>query len=241
MAQAPGENPGCLGVLFSLLGLEPRETAELPYRLRDDFLSPAEMMFYRVLCLAAAGRAVVCPKVNLADIFFVARPHENQAYRNRIDRKHLDFLLCDPVTMRPVLGIELDDSSHTRASRSERDRFVDAVFRRAGLPLTRVWVQPSYDVADLARWLSQYLGPPGPAAALGLPPTPAAAATAAAAAAAAAMPASALSRAQRPLCPKCGVPMVLRVASRGDRQGEQFYGCPNYPRCREVIPLTRRP
>ena len=33
---------------------------------------------------------------------------------------------------------------------------------------------------------------------------------------------------------KCGVPMVLRTAGRGDRKGEQFYGCPNYPRCRET-------
>jgi len=40
-----------------------------------------------------------------------------------------------------------------------------------------------------------------------------------------------------PLCPNCGVPMVLRVASRGEHQGKPFYGCPNYPRCREVVPI----
>lgn len=37
-----------------------------------------------------------------------------------------------------------------------------------------------------------------------------------------------------PLCPACGVPMILRTAGRGAHIGEKFYGCPNYPRCREI-------
>jgi ssDNA-binding Zn-finger/Zn-ribbon topoisomerase 1 len=31
--------------------------------------------------------------------------------------------------------------------------------------------------------------------------------------------------------------MVLRTAQRGDNKGQQFYGCTNYPRCRQIIPL----
>ena len=224
VTQASSESPGCLGWLLRLFRTEPRGTPSLPYRLRDDFLSPAEMTFYRALCSATGNRFVVCPKVNLGDLFFVARPNENQSYRNRIDRKHLDFLLCDPMTIRPVLGIELDDSSHKRASRQERDQLVDDVFKAAGLPLGHVRVHASYDVADLSRWLSQYLGT-GPAA------------TAATTASAASPPTRIT---DEPVCPKCGVPMVVRVASRGDRQGERFYGCPNYPRCREAMPMTSR-
>ena len=40
-----------------------------------------------------------------------------------------------------------------------------------------------------------------------------------------------------PLCPKCGVPMVLHTARRGKRLRQKFYGCPNYPACREILPL----
>ena len=40
-----------------------------------------------------------------------------------------------------------------------------------------------------------------------------------------------------PLCPRCGVSMVLRTARRGQHKGEQFYGCPNYPECREITSL----
>jgi len=38
----------------------------------------------------------------------------------------------------------------------------------------------------------------------------------------------------KPICRKCGVEMVERMASRGARAGEKFWGCVNYPRCREV-------
>jgi|GEM_PF-390304 len=41
-----------------------------------------------------------------------------------------------------------------------------------------------------------------------------------------------------PSCPNCGVTMVLRTARQGANAGNQFYGCPNFPRCRAVLPLV---
>lgn len=40
-----------------------------------------------------------------------------------------------------------------------------------------------------------------------------------------------------PLCPKCNVEMIKRQASRGSKVGQQFWGCPNFPKCREIIPI----
>jgi restriction system protein len=37
-------------------------------------------------------------------------------------------------------------------------------------------------------------------------------------------------------CPKCDSIMVLRVAKRGNKVGERFWGCPRFPACRSVIP-----
>ncbi len=34
------------------------------------------------------------------------------------------------------------------------------------------------------------------------------------------------------VCPRCGGKLVLRTASKGQYQGNKFYGCSNYPRCR---------
>jgi restriction system protein len=35
-------------------------------------------------------------------------------------------------------------------------------------------------------------------------------------------------------CPKCGKPMILRTTGTGNNQGQQFFGCSGYPRCRMV-------
>jgi len=39
-----------------------------------------------------------------------------------------------------------------------------------------------------------------------------------------------------PVCPSCGIPMVVRTAKRGAQQGNRFYGCANYPSCRQTKP-----
>lgn len=38
------------------------------------------------------------------------------------------------------------------------------------------------------------------------------------------------------LCPKCGSPLVERVAKRGPGVGQAFYGCSRYPRCKHTMP-----
>jgi hypothetical protein len=62
----------------------------LPYRLRDDFLSPAELNFYRVL-QQAVGDAVI---ISLEDLFYAKSGNRNQnnTYRNKIRGKQLTFL-----------------------------------------------------------------------------------------------------------------------------------------------------
>ena len=37
-----------------------------------------------------------------------------------------------------------------------------------------------------------------------------------------------------PACPKCGGEMVQRLAKRGERAGQAFWGCRNYPQCQGV-------
>lgn len=35
-------------------------------------------------------------------------------------------------------------------------------------------------------------------------------------------------------CPRCGSPLVLRTAKKGDNAGNQFYGCSSFPKCRYI-------
>lgn len=38
-----------------------------------------------------------------------------------------------------------------------------------------------------------------------------------------------------PSCPRCGAPMVLRIAKRGDHAGGRFWGCTGYPKYRGIV------
>jgi hypothetical protein len=51
------------------------------------------------------------------------------------------------------------------------------------------------------------------------------------------LPAPGAPPSEAPRCRRCGVSMVLRTARQGANAGNQFYGCPNFPRCREVQPI----
>lgn len=42
-------------------------------------------------------------------------------------------------------------------------------------------------------------------------------------------------KANTPDCPLCGKLMVRRTAKRGQNHGNQFWGCPNYPKCKGTI------
>lgn len=150
---------GCLSLLtFGLIGRgnPARERAsDYPYGLRDDFLSPAEISFYHVLRSTLALDVTIVIKPRLSDILFVRQPHINQGARNRIDRKHVDFLLCETATMKPRLVIELDDRSHQKQKTQERDELVDGAMKAAGLPILHVRAAKSYVPQELFAQIQQ--------------------------------------------------------------------------------------
>jgi restriction system protein len=45
------------------------------------------------------------------------------------------------------------------------------------------------------------------------------------------------SRAAAPICPRCGIAMVGRTAKKGLNAGQPFWGCKNFPNCREIVPI----
>ena len=201
---------------------------QYPYYLREDFLTGAEKTFYRALQPAVSQWAVVFPKVRLGDLFYAQTPDNSEWYRarNRIERKHLDFLLCDPTTLEPLLGVELNDSSHQRADRRKRDRLVAGVFDAAGLPLVGIKRRPSYPQEELNRFLRAKAGLASAKNNVTQEENTA-------------QPARRVEQPERdpPACPQCDEPMVLRTARRGKNAGNQFWGCSAYPQCKGILPV----
>jgi hypothetical protein len=198
-----------------------RDKLEYPYSVRDHFLSPAEHSFFMVLKSVVSDSALISIKVGLGDLFYAKSgdPSKYRIYTNKIDRKHVDFLLCNPKTVQPILGIELDDKSHQRSDRQARDEFVENAFQAAKLPLIRVPVKHTYSTSELQALLSPYLTSSKQQ-----------------------MPVSPVVDAElSPSCPKCGSEMVLRTAKSGANQGEKFWGCTKFPQCRGILKYTATP
>jgi hypothetical protein len=40
-----------------------------------------------------------------------------------------------------------------------------------------------------------------------------------------------------PVCPRCGISMVLRFYRSGPNLGKRYYGCLNYPECTQIVPV----
>ena len=139
-----------LVILLRLSTSRAGKEALLPYQKCASLLTSAERSFYGVLCQAVDSRYSVFAKVGLGDLLMI--PHGTLNFwtsRNKIDRKHADFVLCAPDDLAPLLVIELDDSSHDRLERRERDFFVDAALDVAGLPILRVPAQHAYAPAEI--------------------------------------------------------------------------------------------
>lgn len=81
---------------------------------------------------AAIHDLQICPKVRLLDIVEPRRGDPNyMSYIGKIKSKHVDFVICDQDLH--IKGIvELDDNSHDRTDRKERDAFVDGVLTDVG-------------------------------------------------------------------------------------------------------------
>ena len=138
-------------LLKSLLGKRAPASESLPYRKRDYLLTVAERSFYEVLCGIIGDQLHVFPKVRLIDLVYLPKGTENrQGYTNRVVSKHVDFVLCDRQNIAPLLVIELDDASHEREDRKERDTFLDSALSAAGLPILHVTAKRSYEPRELA-------------------------------------------------------------------------------------------
>ncbi len=145
-------------VLLAFAAAQKNKRTAARYALRPSLLTPAEMAFAQVLTKARPAGSYIAPKVRLADIFDA--PRGDRAAFARIAQKHVDFLLIDEESGRPLAGIELDDRSHQRADRRARDEAVNGIFAAAGLPLLHVKARAGYSAPALAETLQATLNAP---------------------------------------------------------------------------------
>lgn len=160
MSETP-DHPGCLFGLLRLLAGGAGDSGQaqperLPYARRPSLLSKAERSFFGVLLTAVGDDYIVFAKVRLADVLRVEKGRQDwRSWFNRINAKHIDFVLCDPRNLAAKLAIELNDSSHGRADRRQRDDFVAKALGAAGVPHVFLPARRSYNPSELRAQIDQ--------------------------------------------------------------------------------------
>lgn len=106
------------------------------YKVKKSVMTIAEENFYKKLTSALHDNYVIVPQAHLSMIFDHTVYGQNwRGAFSVINGKSIDFLIIDRGAFQPLVGIKLDDSSHERHDRQERDKIVNAIFKQTNLPL----------------------------------------------------------------------------------------------------------
>jgi hypothetical protein len=129
----------------------------LPYFSRGYLLSKGEAAFYHALRQAVPPGLTIAPKVRVSDVIGCDAAAWKRGFGGRISQKHVDFVLVDARTTALVMVVELDDKTHGRRDRRDRDDFVDRALAAAGIPVLRVPAAAGYDADELRAQLDEAL------------------------------------------------------------------------------------
>jgi len=195
-------------------------TPKLPYVRKEFLLTAAERSFFHVLNRHVGEQYTISCQVRVADVLAIEKGlpgKERQSYLNRITSKHVDFVLCNPTTMKIIAAIELDDKSHDKPARKERDAFLNEAFKAAGTPLIRFKAKSSYSGHELLETIQAAI--PSVHAQEKLSNTQAA-----------------QPNQSQTNCPNCSAPMVRKKSTRGNYAGSYYLACSAYPKCKTTMP-----
>jgi len=127
------------------------------YTRKQFFLTRAEHECYDALVAAVGDKYHVFAQVHLPTILDnKVKGQDWRAALAHINRKSVDFVLCDKAYISPKLAIELDDKSHKRPDRQERDREVERILSEAGVPLLRLENKGRFDPPELAQRINEF-------------------------------------------------------------------------------------
>lgn len=109
------------------------------YRAKSHMMTRAEERCFRSLEKKYGAKYYIVPQVHLSAL--LEHRVKGQNYRgafSHINGKSVDFVLLDKKSFEVVCAVELDDHTHARADRAERDREVERIFEEAGVKLVRM-------------------------------------------------------------------------------------------------------
>ena len=109
-----------------------------PFELRESFFTRPEAALFGRLREAVGSRAIVCPKTRVLDVLRLPNASQRLDDAVRLDRKFIDFLVCHPLTSRPLCAVQLDRWDADRQRYGLRDEFLEQALASAGMVVLHV-------------------------------------------------------------------------------------------------------
>lgn len=107
------------------------------YELKTSLITPTEKEYLAVIQDILPKKYCLLPQINLASII---NKIDNSKYRSELFR-NIDAGIFDAKTYKPLVLIEINDSTHNMPDRRERDEKVRKICEEAGIPLVTFWVK----------------------------------------------------------------------------------------------------
>jgi hypothetical protein len=130
------------------------------YARKDYIMTKAEHNFFTRLQTIFGQTYHVFPQVHLSSILDekkITGQNWKAAFKH-INGKSVDFVLCDKQYAKPFVALELDDSTHDRAERQNRDQEVERIFEGAKLPLVRFRAIDTFSDQEIENKIRNSLG-----------------------------------------------------------------------------------
>lgn len=169
-------------------------------------LTEPELACFNTLDSVAGKDYYIMAKVSLSDIAVVKKGVDQNRLK-KAAKSHIDFILCDRVTLAVVCAVELEDVG---AAAHKDTRSAD-LLQEVGVKVFHLPVKTSYSMPDIQKMLTPFLK--------GQSPSPDE------------MVATVSMEAFRS-CKNCQSRMVLKRAKSGKYKGVLFWVCSRYPKCK---------
>lgn len=208
-------------VIVKLSQKQGTQPTKYPYQKIDTLFSPAERSFLGVLNQAVDENTQVFGKVRVADVITPKKgmPRgEWQKSFNKISGKHFDFVLCNKNDLSVLCAVELNDSSHNSKKQKDRDVFLKAACQSANVPLVQIKARSTYNVSEIRQSIAACLSGTQPPYSTQEPIATA----------------IEYQSSNEKACPKCSSDMVKKTAKKGKNDGNEFWACSAFPKCRYI-------
>ncbi len=121
------------------------------YAKKKSLLTDCEIAYYNALLNVLGGEYMLLPQINLATVINkTSKGGRTELFRNA------DFGIFTK-NFEPLALIEINDASHERKDRKERDKKVNKICKKAGLPLITFWTADGIDEQRFYREIRKYV------------------------------------------------------------------------------------